>query len=266
MQKARFLNDAEKLELTEILRRDSDSGDNEAFNWKGVRDALTDWQCWGYAMLFHTHSFSLYSITLFSPTIIQGLGYKSWQAQLLSTPPYAVAFIAVMAIAFASYRFERRGIFIIGGDIFAIIGYIILISDTRAGPSYVGLFFVIAGVYAANALVLSWPAENVSSQTKRATALGMQISIGNCGAITSVLIYVSWAFAPLIASSTSKESDERPFPSFRLATHASLLRSAPLQETAHHHARLPRRSHRHCGPAVDLFGPCQQAARRTRGQ
>ena len=74
-------------------------------------------------------------------------------------------------------------------DCIISLGYILLIADTRAGSSYVGLFLVIAGIYAANALVLSWPSENVSSQTKRATALGMQISIGNCGAITSVMIY-----------------------------------------------------------------------------
>ena len=41
-------------------------------------------------------------------------------------------------------------------------GYILLISDPRTGPSYVGLWFVLIGIYAANALVLSWPAENVA--------------------------------------------------------------------------------------------------------
>ena len=45
------------------------------------------------------------------------------------------------------------------------------------------------GVYVATALLLSWPAENVSSQTKRATSLGLQITVGNCGAVTSTLIY-----------------------------------------------------------------------------
>lgn len=185
LQTARFLDQEEKAELTAILKADSDAADTEKFNWRGVRAALTDPQCWGYALLFHAHSFSLYSITLFSPTIIAGLGFKTWKAQLLSTPPYALAFITTMATAFASYRFERRAIFIIGWDIWTIVGYILLLSDTRAGPSYVGLFFVISGIYAANALVLSWPAENVSSQTKRATALGMQISIGKFAAARS---------------------------------------------------------------------------------
>lgn len=40
-----------------------------------------------------------------------------------------------------------------------------------------------------NALVLSWPSENISSQTKRATGLGLQISVGNLGAVVGVLLY-----------------------------------------------------------------------------
>ncbi|CAD6587384.1 MAG: hypothetical protein CYPHOPRED_003905 [Cyphobasidiales sp. Tagirdzhanova-0007] len=189
LDRARFLTRLEKVELAAILRKDSDTTDAEPFNWRGVRAALTDPQCWGYAMLFHCHSFSLYSITLFSPIIISGLGFATWRLQLMSTPPYAIAFVMVMSTAYASYKLQRRAPLIIIADCIAIIGYILLISDTRAGPSYIGLFFVISGIYAANALVLSWPAEDISSQTKRATALGMQISVGNMGAITSVMIY-----------------------------------------------------------------------------
>jgi hypothetical protein len=39
------------------------------------------------------------------------------------------------------------------------------------------------------ALILSWPGENVSAQTKRATATANQIFVGNIGAIAGVLIY-----------------------------------------------------------------------------
>jgi len=35
----------------------------------------------------------------------------------------------------------------------------------------------------------SWPSENISGQTKRAVGVAMQITIGDCGAITGVLLY-----------------------------------------------------------------------------
>lgn len=41
------------------------------------------------------------------------------------------------------------------------------------------------------ALVLSWPAINVSGQTKRAVANAMQISIGNLGAVLGTQLYRS---------------------------------------------------------------------------
>lgn len=66
LEKARFLTAEDKTQLSQLLQRDSDAADNEHFNWTGVKAALLDPQCWGYAALFHCHSFSLYSITLFS--------------------------------------------------------------------------------------------------------------------------------------------------------------------------------------------------------
>lgn len=55
--------------------------------------------------------------------------------------------------------------------------------------SYAGTFFAAAGIYPSTALALSWPANNVSGQTKRATANAMQISIGNLGAVLGTQLY-----------------------------------------------------------------------------
>jgi hypothetical protein len=55
--------------------------------------------------------------------------------------------------------------------------------------SYLGTFFAAAGIYPAVAIVLSWPANNVSGQTKRAIANALQISIGNCGAVIGTQLY-----------------------------------------------------------------------------
>jgi hypothetical protein len=53
----------------------------------------------------------------------------------------------------------------------------------------VGVFFAAAGIYPSAAIVLSWPANNVSGQTKRAIANAMQISIGNLGAVMGTQLY-----------------------------------------------------------------------------
>jgi uncharacterized membrane protein YeaQ/YmgE (transglycosylase-associated protein family) len=127
------------------------------------------------------------------PSIIKDLGYTSAKAQLLSIPPYALATLLTVAVAYTSERFRRRAPFAIGASIVAIIGYIILITNThpskKPGVSYVGTFFAAAGIYPATALALAWPASNVSGQTKRAIASAMQISIGNLGAVLGTQLY-----------------------------------------------------------------------------
>ena len=98
-----------------------------------------------------------------------------------------------MIYAVASEKYHRRGPFVIASSATAIIGYIILLSNTnpkaRPGVSYVGTFFAAAGIYPSVALCLSWPAMNVSGQTKRATANAFQISIGNLGAVIGTQLY-----------------------------------------------------------------------------
>jgi hypothetical protein len=132
-------------------------------------------------------------LTFAKPSIIKALGYSAAKAQLLTIPPYAVATILTVIYAVVSERYARRGPFIIASSLTAIIGYSILLSNKdptkRPGVSYVGTFFAAAGIYPSVALALSWPAINVSGQTKRATANAMQITIGNIGAVIGTQLY-----------------------------------------------------------------------------
>ena len=100
-----------------------------------------------------------------------------------------------ISIAVLSERTGKRAIFIGGSSAFAAIGYIILLANKdpagRPGVSYLGTFFAAGGIYPATALVLSWPAINVSGQTKRAVGNAMQITIGNLGAVIGTQLYRS---------------------------------------------------------------------------
>lgn len=121
------------------------------------------------------------------------MGYTSAQSQLLTIPPYAAATIFTVVWAVLAEKYKRRALFTLITSSLAIIGYIILLTNEhpskKPGVSYVGTFFAAMGIYPSVALVLSWPAINVSGQTKRATANAMQISIGNCGAVIGTQLY-----------------------------------------------------------------------------
>ncbi|RMZ80627.1 hypothetical protein DV738_g2586, partial [Chaetothyriales sp. CBS 135597] len=186
---ASFLTEPEREFIQARLKADSDATQNESFTWVNFRKTFTDPKVYLYALGFHTMSLPLYTLSLFLPTIIKSLGYSSAQAQLMTIPPYAIAFITTMTLAILAERYQRRAPFIVGSSAFAILGYILLLTDPRAGVSYLGTIFAAAGIYPSVALVLAWPAINVSGQTKRAIANALQISIGNLGAILGTQLY-----------------------------------------------------------------------------
>lgn len=59
------LTPSEKERLLARLDADSDAALIEKFQWKYVKQALTDHLVWGYAFLFHGFAFVLYSLSLF---------------------------------------------------------------------------------------------------------------------------------------------------------------------------------------------------------
>lgn len=188
-----WLSDKEKNFINARLKSDSDATNDEKFTWAAAWEACKDVKVWLYGLGFHTMSLPLYTLSLFLPTIIKDMGYTSAQSQLLTIPPYAIATIFTVFWAILSERYQRRALFIIITSSVAIIGYIILLTNespsAKPGVSYVGTFLAAIGIYPSVALVLSWPAINVSGQTKRATANAMQISIGNCGAVLGTQLY-----------------------------------------------------------------------------
>ena len=46
------------------------------------------------------------SLSLFIPSIVAGLGYTSLKAQLMTIPPYAVAYVVTLTVAWSSDRFN----------------------------------------------------------------------------------------------------------------------------------------------------------------
>jgi hypothetical protein len=203
---ATFLSVEERTVIHERLKHDSDATRNERFTWSNVFNAFKDPKVWLYGLDFHIQcTFLLYTLSLFlvstcyillhppdTDSVIahdhQKLSYKTYQAQLMTVPPYAVAFILTLTVAVLSERLRLRAPFIMGLSCVAI-GYIILLSQHRPGVSYFGTILAAGGIYPTTAIVLAWPANNVSGQTKRCTANAMQISIGNLGAVLGTQLY-----------------------------------------------------------------------------
>lgn len=131
----------------------------------------------------------LYGFSTFLPSIIVSMGYTSIQAQYLSIPVYIFGGLAFLSVAFISDHYCIRGPFLWLANVPGIIGYILIICPTSNGIKFLGTFLCAVAVYNGPGLNLAWLNVNVAPHYRRATATGVQLSIGNSAGIVAGQIY-----------------------------------------------------------------------------
>lgn len=115
---AKFLTAPEREEVVRRLKEDQPILSDQ-FKRQFIIDALKDWKIYIQMVIFFGILTPLYSVSIFLPTIVKGLGYTNEIAQLMSAPPY---FVACMCTLFAGYWSDKqghRGVYIV---FFCIIG------------------------------------------------------------------------------------------------------------------------------------------------
>lgn len=83
---------------------------------------------------------SLYGFTTFLPAIVNGLGYTSVTANLMTVPIYVWGLITFLFTAYMSDKTGNRGYWIGGPLVCLIIGYALLISVDNLGVRYFACF------------------------------------------------------------------------------------------------------------------------------
>ena len=118
---------------------------SDDFHLKYVIQAFRDWKIWVNMFITIGLFTSLYSISLFLPTIIKELGYSANASQLMTVPVYVVACFCTICGSLASDRVGQRGLFLIGFELIAIAGFTMLISSGKPQVQYAGTFFAASG-------------------------------------------------------------------------------------------------------------------------
>ncbi|CAF3627743.1 unnamed protein product [Rotaria sp. Silwood1] len=185
----KFLTESECKRVMARLEADTATGASEHFSWNQVLAALSTWKIYVWSMCYLGIVVPFYSLSFFSPTIIQNLGFVSYQAQLLSAPPYVFAFFTTLITAYLSDKYTRRSIFIIFWFCGTIIGYTILIAVQNVTIKYLAVFLAAGSLSPCISTSIAFLSGNTSPQIKRATALAFMISVGNIGGAISGQLY-----------------------------------------------------------------------------
>ncbi|WEW56546.1 hypothetical protein PRK78_001992 [Emydomyces testavorans] len=164
----------------------------EAFEWKYVFDAFKDWQIYVSIIMFWGIVCPLYGLSLFLPSIIKDLGYRSSTAQLLTVPVYCTAAALAIFTAWVADKHGKRSPFILGYMIVIAIGFIICIASAGRGiPGvvYAGVFIAVCGIYPAFPGNVTWLSSNLAGSYKRATGMAIQIGAGNLSGVMASNFY-----------------------------------------------------------------------------
>ncbi|KDQ57415.1 hypothetical protein JAAARDRAFT_206966 [Jaapia argillacea MUCL 33604] len=186
-QTAKFLTEPERERVIQMLKEGQDLATHFdiKFFWQAVQDYKTYLQIGIYIGVL----IPVYAISLFTPTIVNNLGYTAAQAQLLTIPPFVVGCIFTIVVGFASDHYHLRGPFIVGSAFVSLIGYIVLYTEVSPGKAYVGAILAAMGVFPTVAVNLAWAGGNAGGDMKRGVVIAMVIGIGNLGGICSSFIY-----------------------------------------------------------------------------
>ncbi|KAF2119112.1 high-affinity nicotinic acid transporter [Lophiotrema nucula] len=187
---ARFLTDKERDEVERRLQVDHGHLSND-FNVKYVWQAIKDWKIYIHMLICMAGFCPIYSFSLFLPTIIKNMGYTANNAQLMSVPPYVCACFFTISASWFADRFRKRGVFLMGFQLVAILGFALLAGSGNSKVQYTGTVFAAIGIYPQIPLGLAWNSSNIGGSLKRGTGIAMQVMGGNCGGIIASYVYLT---------------------------------------------------------------------------
>ncbi|KAM3534524.1 hypothetical protein MY4038_002212 [Beauveria bassiana] len=187
--KAYFLTDEEKRIMKVRAFQRAQYMGSEDFSWEEIRIGLKDPKLYMSGAIQFCQDILLYGFSTFLPSIIVSMGYSVIQAQYLSIPVYIFGGLAFLAAAFISDRYCIRGPLLWLTNVPGIVGYVLIICSSSNGVKFLGTFLCAVSVYNGPGLNLTWLNVNVAPHYRRATAIGMQLSIGNSAGVVAGQIY-----------------------------------------------------------------------------
>lgn len=191
---AYFLSLEERLfalsRLTSEINFNTNDMDNKV-KWREAKEAFCSINVWISGLIQLGADIYLFGFSIFLPTIVESMGYNSVEAQYLTIPVYLTGAICYFIVSFFADRYQRWFIFMVTAGLFVFAGYAILLASTTMGVLYMATFLIASGGFIVPGLNITWLSVNTAGTYKRATAIGINQSIGNLGGVIAGQIYLT---------------------------------------------------------------------------
>jgi len=185
-----FLNEREAKFIINAVNKDRGDAKPEPWNLKKFLRGGADIKIWGFAMIFFNTTTVTYALAYFLPIILtENMGFSVGASQCLVAPPYALAAIIMYGTGWAGDKYHLRGPIIVFNMILCIIGISIMGFHSSPGVRYFGVFLTTAGANSNVPAVMSYQANNIRGQWKRAFCSATLVGMGGVGGIAGGLIF-----------------------------------------------------------------------------
>ncbi|KAK3064988.1 hypothetical protein LTS18_014874 [Coniosporium uncinatum] len=175
-----------------IARVDADRGDAtvEPFNLKKWLSGGADWKIWCYAIIFGSVTTVAYALAYFLPQILNaGMGFSTGTSQCLIAPPYVFAAFNMIFTGWAGDRWHQRGAAVVFNAVMCIIGLALMGFHTNNAVRYFGVFLATAGANTNVPVVMTYQANNIRGQWKRAFCSATLVGMGGVGGIVGSTVF-----------------------------------------------------------------------------
>ncbi|KAH9881011.1 hypothetical protein J1614_001504 [Plenodomus biglobosus] len=189
MQK-KFLNQDEVDFIVARIEEDRHDVVAEEFNLAKYCKGALDLKVWGFAMIFMMTTTVTYAIAYFLPIILKdGMGFSPAAANCLIAPPYVFAGMVMMVMAWLGDKYHLRSPWVICNGVLALIGLPLMDFAESVSVRYFGVFLATAAANANVPCILTWQANNIRGQWKRALCSATLVGAGGLGGIIGGTVF-----------------------------------------------------------------------------
>jgi cyanate permease len=179
----------ESARASERLRLEAIFPDEEKVTMRAVLSVYTSLHTWPVFVIMFCSGCAVFGLAFFAPSIVLGMGFSPIRTQLMTVPPFAIAFVVCILTAYVADRYRKRGAMALATISLALIGVIMFYRGRTTAIRYTALFFLITGNYACGPCLLAWVPNNTAAHTRRATAIATAFCLTNSGGLVSTWIF-----------------------------------------------------------------------------
>lgn len=185
-----FLSPRERAWIVAKVNADRGDAGLQAFQLGRFLRAGLDWKIWCFALIFFNTTTITYALAFFLPIILNAsLGFSVGASQCLVAPPYALAAIVMFTTGWLGDKYRMRGLPIVIHMVLCLIGLPIMGFAPNPAVRYFGVFLSSAGANANVPAVMSYQANNIRGQWKRAFCSATLVGFGGIGGIAGSLVF-----------------------------------------------------------------------------